>query len=414
MECYLTNLQNFSNFDISISFCGRVNLFYMSSIVQYPYAIDELGKLVYIGSLSKEIRSLHSYFCPYCGSPMVACLGEKNTHYFSHVIRDGCSVESYIHKTAKLILLRRFNDNRLPFKIVLSVQRQCKNYSTCENAGVECQPAPICKEYDLKKYYDLPASLEKSYSINDEKFVPDILLQSTNSLHKPIFIELCYKHKSSNDKLRSGLKIIEIRLRNMDDIRRLEDIKLIESEDVHFYNFNSILLSPDAILDEIKESCIECDLPISDSILPFCKQSAKYKRMSLGLRRFIIYTSGKVYENGIYESELHSHMKNAAVDITYKISQKMIGFDPRYVLAKQFPKFKICQMCTHCISTEYVTWCKLVKNGSTRKGTFNDSKAVYCVYFKWNEDCENKYDLYMHNIVEGEDFIIWVNENSVI
>ena len=171
-------------------------------------------------------------------------------------------------------------------------------------------------------------------------------------------------------------------------------------------------MSSDNIEQEIRRECFENEVQISEYDLPFCKQSNKVQRTSLVLRRLVIYKSGKCYEGGIFESEKVLHKSNALLDITYKQSPKMKDFAPLFVLAKKFPCMKSCYMCEHCVSTEDVTWCKNVKNGSSRKGTFNEQKARFCQWFEWSEYQSYQYSVYMKELVEGDDYIIWKNPND--
>lgn len=385
----------------------------MALNIQYPYALDEHGGLRHIDTVDKQSRSEHVFYCPNCGKEMRACLGDKNAHYFSHECGCHCSTESYIHKTAKSILLKRYNDSTSAFIIGLRVKRKCKQFEVCENVNSKCELSPIYQEYSLKHHYDLPAVMEESYISEAGEFTPDLMLRSSNIARKPIFIEIFYKHKSSDKKLASGNYIIEFEIKSFTDLQNLERVEVFEeSEYIKFYNFKTLMMSSDIIEQEIRRECFDNEAQISEYDLPFCKQSNKVQRTNLALRRLVIYKSGKCYEGGIFESEKVLHKPNALIDITYTQSPKMMDFSPLFVIAKKFSWMKSCYMCEHCVSTEDVTWCKNVKNGSSRKGTFNEQKARLCKCFQWSEYQSHLYSIYMKELIEGEDYIIWTNPNE--
>ena len=214
----------------------------MALNIQYPYALDEQGVLRHIDTVDKQDRSHHIFYCTNCGTEMRACLGDKNAHYFSHTCGCHCSIESYIHKTAKSILLKRYNDSYSSFIIRLRVKRKCKHFDICENVNCKCELNPIYQEYNLKQHYDLPAVLEESYICDAGEFTPDLMLKSSNTARHPIFIEIFYKHKSSDKKLASGNYIIEFKINSFTDLQNLERVKVFEeSESIKFYNFKTLV-----------------------------------------------------------------------------------------------------------------------------------------------------------------------------
>ena len=159
--------------------------------LKYPYALDESNNLIHIASVSEDFRKESSYRCPNCGGKMQACLGSKNVHYFRHDHQDRkCGVESYIHKVAKAILINRFNTPQSTFFIGFSPQRQCEIYDKCKQRDYRCLLTPEYREYNLKAQYDLPAKEEENCSDENGTFRPDIILTSSNSSRKPVFIEV--------------------------------------------------------------------------------------------------------------------------------------------------------------------------------------------------------------------------------
>lgn len=378
--------------------------------LQYPYAVDGSNNLIHITSVNEDSRRNTSYRCPNCGGAMQACLGTKNAHYFRHDDTDRkCGVESYIHKVAKTIIINRFNAPQSTFIIGFSPNRQCKIYNQCEHSDYNCLLTPEYREYDLKTQYDLPAKAEVNYSDGNRTFRPDIILTSSNLNRKPIFIEVYHKHKSSESKVDSGNFIIEIKVQTLEDLRSLETEILQEGDAVHFLNFKNINVSPDEIAEEIIEISQINGLRFSERILPYCRKSIKARREESNIRRLTLYKSGKTFESGILDNEVNEHNTNALMDITYNIQSVPWDFNPHMVLAKLHIEARNCHLCNHCVRTEDVTWCNIVKNGSTRKGTFKIEKGQQCSFFEWQEWLNYLYESYDKNLIEGKDFMVWRN-----
>ena len=379
--------------------------------LKYPYAIDESNNMTHIASVSEDSRKNSSYRCPNCGGKMQACLGSKNAHYFRHEDADRkCGIESYIHKVAKTILINRFNTPRSTFIIGFSPNRQCKIYNQCEHSDYNCLLTPEYREYDLKTIYDLPAKAEMNYSDGNGTFRPDIILTRSNLNRKPIFIEVYHKHKSSESKVDSGNFIIEIKVKTLEDLTHLETGVLQESDAISFLNFKYINVSPDEIAEEIIEISQANGFRFSEHILPYCRKSIKAKREESNIRRLTLYKSGKTFKSGILDNEVNEHNSNALMDITYNIESVPRDFDPHMVMAKLHTEARSCYLCNHCVRTEDVTWCDIVKNGSTRKGTFKVEKGQKCLFFEWHEWLNYLYDSYSADILEGKNFKIWINK----
>ncbi len=426
----------------------------MESAVHYPYAFDENHNLVFIKDVERDTRHLHSFTCPCCSHPMTPRQGQFNSWHFAHGEGRPCSSESYIHFTAKEIVARRFNDRKSPFNISLEVERRCSFSSVCKEIQNNCRLFPAAVEYDLHEHYDLPAVLEVDVVEPDgvTHYRPDVLLRSSNPLREDIFIEIYHNHKSTNNKVESGHRIIEIRIRDMEALRWLETTPSIsETKDVQFYGFKRDLkVSPDTVFkiaklralesmsvnqeefmemeNELlegaasKQSVASLDLNFDyesheeEYYYPACKQSPQIKkkvreaeRYGFHLRRFTLYKSGKYFETGIYYDELDAHHPSAVMDITYDTSSSW--FDPLKLLAQKDYRARLCSLCDHCIRAGYeveTIWCDIRKNGSSKKGTFDILRGRDCVYFEWRHSFLPESN---EKFVEGIDYTIWINPN---
>ena len=205
--------------------------------IKYHNAYDENGILVDINDVVKEERHLHTYKCIVCGETLLPRMGEERAWHFWHEKNTKCNGETYIHKLAKIRLKEKF-DNSKHYNIsyrgknICGKENCCLRNHSCEENGY------ITK--DLKEIYDT-ATIERDY----KGFTSDILLSdSRNPSQEPIFIEIFVKHKCEQEKLESGIKIIEIRIKNEDDIARIISKNTIEEyfykkEAVRFYSFDS-------------------------------------------------------------------------------------------------------------------------------------------------------------------------------
>ena len=389
----------------------------MATQIQYPYALDEDNTLVFIDDVVKENRYDHYYHCPNCGGEMLPRLGEHNRHCFAHAGNQKCSGESYLHKAAKLLLASRFNERSKPFKIGLTSERPCVKIGECKEESYNCHLLPEYKEFDLMESYDLPAEVEVDILEPDGEthFTPDAMLRSSNPRRANIFIEVYYKHKVTKDKIASGHQIIEIRVRELADLKALEETECFkESKDIIFYNFKPRKATPEQIETALRQCAEENDFVDLDSFLPPCKQSREAKRCHSSLRRLTLFKSGKTSNEGIFEDEKGTHRSSALMDIIYEADADVGPHVPLGVLANYDSRARVCELCEHCVKNGFidtVTWCELVKNGSSRKGTFNPLKGANCHFFSWMK-IPNLPDSIESFMSDKEKYLVWINPNA--
>ena len=380
----------------------------MSDSIQYPFAFDENNNLVFIEDIEVKHRHDHTYHCPGCGHKMLPRLGEHNAKHFAHGENHKCGVESYIHKVAKRILVDRFNDRSRPFTIKMWTHLICKQKDECKYfEKYKCEDSEL-NEYDLHPVYDLPAVEEvRLKCTSGETFQPDVILRSSSIHHNPIYLEVYHKHKSSPEKTKSGQHIIEIHVVDLLDLAKLDTIEIKESETICFYNFKERRITPDYIRKKVGETASGADSNNLDYYLPVCLKSRNGKRPYLDYQRLVLYPSGKTFSYGIYQEEKGRHKSKVIADITYYRPRIPESFNLSTFLIERIPKaLRTCLLCCHCDSDmdEINRWCSLVKNGSKRKGTFNENKGAYCAYFESGADANPDNDL-----VEGVDYTIWIN-----
>lgn len=380
----------------------------MSTGIQYPFAFDENNNLVFVEDIDVEHRHDHVYHCPNCGHEMLPRLGERNTKHFAHCENQKCGVESYIHQVAKRILADRFNDRSRPFTITFWTHLICKMKEDCKYfEHYKCEDGEL-KDYDLHSVYDLPAREEcRMMYKTGEVFQPDVILSSSSIKHNPIYLEVYHKHKSSPEKIKSGQHIVEIQVAGILDLAKLDSMEIKESESIRFYNFKERWITPMYFRRKAEELATGEDYPDLDYFLPVCLKSRNGKRPYLDHQRIVLYPSGKTYCSGIYQEEMDGHKSNVIADITFLKPRIPDAFNLSAFLIERIPqKMRTCLLCCHCASDmdEENQWCSLVKNGSKRKGTFNEKKGSYCTFFESGANANPENDL-----VDGVDYTIWVN-----
>lgn len=185
--------------------------------IKYQYAYDENQHLISIAEVTKENRNQHQYVCIGCGNPLLPrAIGSKcRRPHFYHKQMVDCSGETYLHKLTKRIFKERF-DKAEHFEITYPVTREC-SASNCALRNKKCKEEYSTTTIDLKQYYD---TCQEEMPIDG--FIADLLLTSSTDTHiPPILIEVCVSHACEPEKRASGLKIIEMKIRNEDDIKEL-------------------------------------------------------------------------------------------------------------------------------------------------------------------------------------------------
>ncbi|MDE7369160.1 MAG: hypothetical protein K2N08_05220 [Muribaculaceae bacterium] len=206
----------------------------------YSYALNREKQLTHIDNAIKG----NQYYCPCCGAVMTPRQGKKNRWHFAHKANiENCSYETYLHKLAKIRIQECFNQNS---NFNITFNQEC----LCDADVCSIKRFPRCgwfdkKTFDLKKYYN---RCEQEVPIKG--FVADLLISDNESKYPPILFEIYVSHKCSEDKINSGLRIIEIHIDSENVIEKIiSSASITESfgeylprhslpkNDITFYNF---------------------------------------------------------------------------------------------------------------------------------------------------------------------------------
>jgi len=179
-------------------------------MIKYKYALDA-GRPVHIDSLIGG-KDRKDYTCPGCGKVLRPILGEIRKKHFRHKIEEVCSLETYLHNLGKSILKTSYDkalSEGTAFHIEYFAPLIC-NY--CKNGT--CEVKKELNTFDLTSKFK-KISLEKS----DGEFVPDLLLETDTG--EKIYIEIAVSHYCSSKKQKSGIRIVEIEIKDEADLEQM-------------------------------------------------------------------------------------------------------------------------------------------------------------------------------------------------
>jgi hypothetical protein len=332
-------------------------------MIKYRYAYDKNREIVHISNLSKKSKKPEDkYICISCGKELIPKIGEVRKKHFAHKEVVSCSAETYLHILGKKIFIQEYTKckkENIPFFIELNKNEVCDKCSKdIINFNFPCNLGKKIEKYNLLSYFPL-VELEKK----ENEFIPDILLASLDRKNK-VFLEIAVTHSSSNDKLKSGYRVIELCIFEEYDLEIIKN-HLLSEEDikVNFFNFNKNIK-----VDKVRSEC--------------------QKKLDL----FIYFQNGKCkLFDGIYISEILNKLRRKnfiAYDISANLEYDEDDYPTKfkYLISKMyFDGFEIknCFICSfQGINFDNYDsdpiFCKLFKF------TCNSNKATSCNKFKVN------------------------------
>lgn len=327
------------------------------SNLKYTYALDSTKtSLVHINDAIKgEI-----YYCPYseCSEHLVVKNGKFKRKHFSHIKNtEKCSYDNYLHSLTEIKIIEWFNSEK-EISMQILVKDYCQKYNKCMWKDSTCTTYNF-HSFLLKNYYN-KIEKEKYYG----KYIWDLWLTNTNNpKSSPIALEIFVTHKCEENKLKSGIKTIEIKIENEEQLEKIINSNTLkEGENISFYNFH---------------------------VKP---QGAK--TLEKKLNKFILFESMKAYSDS-YNTNCKSYInrRNSSIfELTYqdsdlKYEEDLNPFSFGCVIAhKKFPNFKNCNLCKfykYNIYEEH-SICILYKQ-LILKDKYDSKNAITCNRFSANE-----------------------------
>ena len=222
----------------------------------HHYAYNDKGELVHL-CMDEEPIQREKYKCIACEHDVYPVMGEKKIRdwHFRHTVANPeCNTESYLHQLAKKLIKEKF-DNSETFNISYQVKEVCSYYDKCKNHFDYCERVKL-KTFNLKEKYETCVPEKKDSHL---KYLPDLKLSSKNNpRRKPLFIEIAYTHDCTDDKIKSGVQIVELKIFEESDILQplVEDNLMLNYTSgnpyqfsdlpmVRFFNFDRIIKNKD-------------------------------------------------------------------------------------------------------------------------------------------------------------------------
>jgi hypothetical protein len=246
----------------------------MKKTIKYQFAEDSSGKLININDVNKNENHIEKYNCLDCKQELIPKIGNIRIRHFSHKNNTyGCSKETYLHELGKKLFYEIYSkclSENTPFYIYASLFNKYYNY--CKY--FEIFKSKNCIENNIQKINLISYYKNIEYEKYQGNFRPDITLINDNN--EKIFIEIAVTHPCDDEKIKSKNKIIEINLKNEEDVNIIIGKNLSDENNlIKFYNFDEIYL------------------PIE----PFCNDNIKYNY-------FIELKNGEKHHVGIIRKDL--------------------------------------------------------------------------------------------------------------
>ena len=206
-----------------------------SPAILYSYALDESGKVIHIDDVPMAYAERGRYYSIDASDEMIARKGKKIAWHFAHKDGRPGALETYLHQLGKIAFKQAYEESD-HFTLTLQTPYPCPQIDNCPIIDEACTPY---KDYpfDLKNYYGR-CELEKRITVNGHDYVTDICLIPKNHSSDYLVVEIQVTHASSREKLKSGLRIVEIRIEKEDDVMCFLKHNLRERDGIKFYGFH--------------------------------------------------------------------------------------------------------------------------------------------------------------------------------
>lgn len=325
-------------------------------MIKYQYALDKENEIVNIDTII--VKTSDVFICIACGNILIPKIGKIRKKHFSHKIQYNCSPETYLHKLGKRIFINEYSKclkEGIPFVIELPEIRICNRFE--DKFGITCKISPKTKEFNLTKYFK--NIIEEQF---DNNFKPDIQLTGQNN--EKIYIEIAVTHKVTDEKINSGVRIIELLITQEEDLDFIKSRKILPSNNkIKLYNFKDLI-----------------------SKGSHCQKS----KCESSFQTFILYKTGKSNLRDVSLSELQHLVVNEKIDF-HKFTEKT-SYNNELFKSEVIKAFNDGYKITNCFLCRYHAQNKGYYNEGSifckfRKITGNSNIASECSYYKPDTKC---------------------------
>ena len=369
-------------------------------MIKYRYAYNSDGQIVCIDSIVRQIgKHKEKYYCLCCEKELIPRLGNIKQHHFKHKEPVTCSGESYLHILGKKVFYNEFKyclENKKPFFIELYQQRICNSHQ-CE-LNIICHLGKSLEKFNLLDHF-IDIFIEK----REGSFIPDVMLISKNGKDK-LFVEIAVTHLCSEQKLYSNYRIIELIIKEDDDLDIIKTHFLSEEQSsVKFINFNT-----------------------REVINKFCRNHCKkYYHM------FVVTSEGrcKLFHNTL--TQFSSYLQRMKDRVNYfSITKYNDCYSLKFKVSiakahKDNVNVKNCFLCRYHGDNRSYDWIDaLEKEGKPifckfLKVECNSNHASLCAYYRPDNKYIEELFEYSHSLIEKADLIepnhkSYFNENLTV
>lgn len=210
--------------------------------VKYHFALNDKGQIIDIADVTEETKH-DKYYCLNCGDAWDLASAVRTPITLPIYQPHRTAIRKHIYTNLQSTKIKEKFDSSATFEISLHQVSKCLDKAICPFYKEEQCQSTDYKTYDLHKNYD--TCVEEQVIDN---YQADLLLTSSIKPNTPpILIEIYVSHKCEEAKIESGLRIIEIKIRNEEDIVKLLQSPITEYEEYSFdkneikctfFNFN--------------------------------------------------------------------------------------------------------------------------------------------------------------------------------
>lgn len=348
----------------------------MRDASRYTKAAD--GGVVDIASIGPSDRYARGpYRCLSCDHLMVPALGRTRKHHFKHKAGrpPHCVDETYLHQLGKLTLFAALSDaikHQNKFPLLRSQQIVCDHHEA--EYGVVCSNRTGAVADDITKRFDC-VEMEKGV----DGFIADILLTSTKTGEK-LLLEISVTHRCEQEKISSGLSIVEIQINGEDDIEPLRYGIDATSANVTCYNLQ--------VLEAIQRRCLDpCNVHCSV---------------------FLLYDSGKAWYSHTSSAnvpELTSDPRLITWDIVdagnsegVRDQQRFLDLYKEMLVKQQFQNHRAVRSCMLCQHNGGQTSAHDIRCNDSNRKVWMSSSACSCLSYLPAESPEEAMRLLDRNL----------------
>ena len=351
--------------------------------VRYYYALDENNRLISIKDTSEKNKT---FVCPHCKSEMIKKCGQHNAWHFAHKNKQ-CDYDKYLHTVAEQRIMEWFNESE---KVIIKTHHfsKCPSYDQCKWRKWKeflCSKRDLELNHNIKQWYG-HAELEKAFVKDGKKFVADIFCHNLKDENNPLFIEINVTHPCEQNKIDSGIKIIEFDIHSEEDIEAIINSPIQESEKTRYHHFHP---------KETKGQ--RCDVGLS-------------------MQKFVLMPSMKAFIDQLLCHDIEK--RRGVFELTIENDDSIpyfLQYGGFYAVAMAVANdhFKF-NSCTFCKYQAYNEWessfiCTLYKKYGTHKYC-NDNNPAECSFFRKNETVIKQRIEAFNEYVKNKPVDIWIKD----